>query len=305
VGRTGGVIADVLNENGLAKGTIGVVGLERYGPWHPEGIVPYMLWNTVLAGLPDAEFRSVGSSFGRLIAPLGEEEIAVVRYSAGIGDAMVEAMVEATAPGVSENEVYAAGMAAAHAHGTVVPMMLIASGPNAMGGGPPRWSYRPEAPRVLQDGDIVRAEVFCNFGMRATQHQVTMAIGEVHEDFERAAVVAREAYDAGLRALRPKRTFGELVDEMRKPVEKAGGLLNRPIIHTMNPFSSRGGGFPTTSSDMELKPGMTFAFEPHCAFGPRKVSLGGTVIVGNDEPIELNPYTAQLLHAGTTTRAQA
>jgi Xaa-Pro aminopeptidase len=299
------VLADVLNENGLANGTIGVVGFDGYHPWFPEGIVPFAVWDTVQRMCPDIEFKRVGPSFQRLIAPLGEEEIAVVRYSANIGDAMVEAMVEAAGPGVPENQVYAAGMAAAHAHGTVVPMMLIASGPTAMGGGPPRWSYRPEAPRVLQEGDVVRAEVFCTFGMRATQHQVTMAVGEVHEDFERAAVVAREAYDAGLRALRPKNTFGQLVDQMREPVQKAGGLLKRPLIHSLNPFGSVGGGNPTINPEMELEAGMTFALEPHCAFGPRKATIGGTVIVGDDEPIELNPYTAQLLHAGTTTRARA
>jgi len=33
-------------------------------------------------------------------------------------------------------------------------------------------------------------------------------------------------------------------------------------------------------------------------FGSHLITLGGTVIVGNDEAIELNPYTAQLLRAG-------
>jgi Xaa-Pro aminopeptidase len=305
LGRDARVLTPVLNDLGLGKRIVGVVGLERYGPWHPDGIVPYPIWNTVLTEFPDAEFRSVDLAFQRLIAPLGEEEIAVVRYSANIGDAMVEAMVEAAGPGVPENQVYAAGMAAAHAHGTIVPVMLLASGPLPVGGCPPVWAFRPEAPRVLQEGDVVRAEVFCTFGMRATQHQVTMAVGEVHEDFERAAVVAREAYDAGLRALRPKNTFGQLVDQMREPVQKAGGLLKRPLIHSLNPFGSVGGGNPTINPEMELEAGMTFALEPHCAFGPRKATIGGTVIVGDDEPIELNPYTAQLLHAGTTTRARA
>jgi Xaa-Pro aminopeptidase len=50
---------------------------------------------------------------------------------------------------------------------------------------------------------------------------------------------------------------------------------------------------------MVLEPGMTFAFEPGCGFGSRIVTIGGTVIVGDDGPIELNPYTAQLLCAGT------
>ncbi|MFD9431920.1 hypothetical protein [Streptomyces sp. NPDC060002] len=56
-------------------------------------------------------------------------------------------------------------------------------------------------------------------------------------------------------------------------------------------------GHPTFLPDMELVPGMSFAFEPNYAFGRHLVRLGGTVIVGEGEPIELNPHTAQILRA--------
>ena len=72
--------------------------------------------------------------------PLSQEEIAVVRYSAGIGDVMAQAMAEAARPGVSEVEVYAAGMAAAHLRGTVVPGMHFWSGPVPTASGPPQWA---------------------------------------------------------------------------------------------------------------------------------------------------------------------
>ena len=315
VARNSDGIADTLNEHGLAKATIGVVGLEPYPPLFSESIMPYQLWHTIEARFPDAEFKPVGLTFARLLMPLSPEEIAVVRHSASIGDAMAQAMVEAAAPGVAENEVYAAGMAAAYKLGTVVPGMHLRSGPEPAGWGPPQWAYRPQAPRVLQDGDVISTEVFCNFGMRASQHQATIAIGDVHEDFERAALVARAAYDAGLKALHAKRKFGDVAEEMLKPVEVAGGWVRGPQIHGLNPFGSfcrypanfrrldgaehypKVTGMSTTLGEMELEPGMTFAFEPSCVFGRRPVTLGGTVIVGDDEPIELNPYTAQLLRA--------
>ncbi|MGB3351922.1 MAG: hypothetical protein WBB00_04025 [Mycobacterium sp.] len=53
----------------------------------------------------------------------------------------------------------------------------------------------------------------------------------------------------------------------------------------------------TTLADMDLQPGMTFAFEASCVFGRRPVALGRVVIVGEDRSIELNPHTAQLLRA--------
>ena len=66
----------------------------------------------------------------------------------------------------------------------------------------------------------VYSEVFCNFGGRHTQHQVTITIGEVHEEYQRAGDVVRASYDAGLQALRPGRTFGEVVEAMHEPIEK-------------------------------------------------------------------------------------
>ncbi|MGB3351923.1 MAG: hypothetical protein WBB00_04030 [Mycobacterium sp.] len=59
-------------------------------------------------------------------------------------------------------------------------------------------------------------------GMRATPHQVTIAVGDVHEDFDRAAEVARDCYDAGLQTLHDGGRFGDVAEAMLKPVEDAG-----------------------------------------------------------------------------------
>jgi hypothetical protein len=45
---------------------------------------------------------------------------------------------------------------------------------------------------------------------------------------------------------------------------------------------------------------LTFALEPNYAFGRHLAYLGGTVVVGEDEALELNPYTARTLRAGET-----
>lgn len=299
VGSDASKLADALEELGLARATVGVVGLDPYRPFLQEGLVPYRLWRTVKERCPGADFRPVGRAFALLTAVLSDEELAVVRHSAAIGDEMVRAMVRAARAGVLESEVYAAGIAAALARGTVVPGMHFWSGPTPLGFGPPQWAYRPQAPRVLEDGDTIKAEVYCNFGMRMTQHQAAIAIGPVHEDFQRAADVARASYDAGLQALRPNRAFCELAAEMRAPIEAVGGVMPQPLVHTLNPITAVGGGATTSSPTLVLEPGMTFAFEPRCCFGRRAVTVGGTVILGEDGAIELNPYTAQLLRGGT------
>ncbi|MGV9964178.1 M24 family metallopeptidase [Streptomyces olivaceus] len=308
-------IIETLSELGLEKAVIGVVGLGAHLPWNPEGIIPYGQWSRVLDRFPQAEFRPVDLAFGQLIMPLGEEEIAVLRHSARIGDAMVRAMVATAAPGVPESHVYAAGMAEGYRNGSMPPSMHLWSGPDVIAAGIPSWGQRPEAPRVLAEGDVIYAEVFSNFGGRHAQSQVTITVGEVHEDFHRAGRVARAAYDAGLRALRPGRTFGDVVDAMHEPIDAADGWPFLIAVHSLNPGLSVGKGrglfttlpgtegyprvqdYPAFLAEMTLTPGMSFAFEPNYAYNRHLAHLGGTVLVGEDGPIELNPYSAQLLPA--------
>lgn len=314
--RDSRAIVDTLQELGLTRSIIGVIGLDPYPPWYPEGIIPYRMWTAVLDELPAATFRPVGMAFSQLIMALGDEEVGVVLRSAAIGDAMVRAMVETAAPGVRESEVYAAGMAAGYLQGTTPAAMHFWSGPAPLASGPPPWSYRPQNVRILQDGDVISAEVFSNVGGRHSQHQATISIGEPHAELLRAGQIAREAYEAGLEALRPDRTFGEVVDTIRGPYLTAGGWEFGPSIHTLNPMIAASGfpseasrtmvgadayppeaDRPTMASDMELVSGMTFALEPNYAYGQHLAYLGGTVIVGDDDPLELNPYTAQILRA--------
>lgn len=316
LGNLSGTVADTLITSGLSSAKVGVIGLEPYIPWLPEGIVPYRFWQNLLTQVPNIGFKPVGADFARLMMPLSKEEIAVVRHSAQIGDAMAQAMVDAARPGASEVELYAAGMGVAHKSGTVVAGMHMWTGPAPAASGPPQWAYRPQAPRILAEGDYIATEVFCGFGMRQTQHQVAIAIGEVHEDFERAAVIARKCYEVGLDKLRAGRRFHEVTEAMLAPVEAASGYVRGPQIHGLNPFGSFCRDFgglaqvdgadrypkaeanSTELGEMLLEPGMTFAFEPSCGFGRHLVTVGGTVIVGDDQAIELNAYTAQVLRAG-------
>jgi Xaa-Pro aminopeptidase len=316
-GRTSAAITKTLIELGLTRSTIGVVGLGPHLPWHPEGIVPHTLWNRVLEQLPDAGFRPVDIPVAMTTMRLGEEEIPLVRRSAEIGDAMVRAMVDAAGPGVPETEVYAAGMAEGYRRGTLPSAMHLWSGPDPVASGIPAWGYRAEAPRVLADGDVVYAEVFSQFGGRHTQHQVTIAVGDVHEDYWRAGDVARQAYDAGLATVRPGRTFGDVVEAMHAPFDAHDGQMYLIAVHSINPLLTMGkgrgdigllpgaeaypatnDGHPTFMGDLVLQPGMCFALEPQYAFGHHLAHIGSTVVVTEDEPIELSPLTREVLRAG-------
>jgi Xaa-Pro aminopeptidase len=247
---------------------------------------------------------------------LSDEELACVAYAADVANEMAEAMRQAAAPGVHEGELCAVAMATAMRRGCSAPKPLLFSGPGFAAYGPPVWSYRPQAPRVLQDGDVVISEVFNKFGMYESQSQVAIAIGDVHPDILEAESVARAAYEAGLEVARPGYTFGDLVEAMAKPLDASRGWQIHPLAHGMNPYGMVGGFgesmarlhepakqygslavVPTVAPQMPLVPGMTFSFEPSCVINGKVCNIGGTVVIGEDDPIQLNPSTAHLLRA--------
>lgn len=313
-GKMGVAIAGLLDERGLGNGTIGVIGLEPYPPFYFDGAMPYNTWKAVLDRFPDVTFKPVQRAFFDLIATRSTEELEAVRWSAQVGEEMCQAMLAATRPGATEGDVYAAAIDVCPKHAGFTGFLILGSGPEYLSWGPPTWTYRPHAPRVLREGDVLLAEVFCSVGMLETQHQPTIAVGKVHEDFHKAAAVARESYERGLELLRPGRKFADVVRGMEQPVRKAGGGHVHPWIHGMNPFGTisgfvgvtpppglrdygRVGQVPLVGGDVVLRPGMTFAVEPNCAFGRRAVNVGGTVIIGEHEPLELNHVATRLMHA--------
>lgn len=308
-------LVHVLRHAGLAKSALGVLGLDPYPPFYFDGPMPYHTWKTVLDELPEARFKPLGRQFFQKAAARSPEELEVLKWSAGVGEMMCEAMLEATYAGASEAEIYAAAVSACPRHVGFTGEVLLNSGKEFVSWGPPTWTYRPHQPRTIQQGDVVAAEVFCSLGMLETQHQPTITVGRVHPDYERAANIARASYEAGLEALRPGRTFGEVVEAMRKPLEKSGGWNVHPLIHGINPYGTigefgdgfaklpeaqqyaRAGVVPTHGAEVEIQPGMTFSFEPSCALGKRFVNLGGTVIAGATEAIQLNRITTYLMRA--------
>lgn len=314
LGRGLPTIAAALHEFGLSKATIGVVGLEPSLPWYTEGIIPYTLWQKVISQFPQITFKPILESFVQTILPLNDEELNVVRHAASIGNAMARAVVGSIRPGARESDVFAAGIFEANIRGGAAPMFHITSTPNPMTWGAPKWSFKPMEPKVIQTGDVVCAEIFSFFGILNTQQQLVVAVGDVHEEVLRAAEIARKCYEIGLKELRSGARFGDVGRAMLEPVRETGGWSRGPQIHSLNPlyaisgfdsnldqisgadrYPSMTAVIPTLLDDMVIKPGMTFALEPGCGFGQHTVSLGSTVIIGQDGAIEeLTPFTAKL-----------
>lgn len=311
-------IAAILREHHLERAAVGVLGPDIAAPWLLNSGPLYPLWRDVLAELPGVTFRPVGQGFMLAAMCLSEEELAVLRYCAAAGDAMARAMLEAAAAGVTEAEVYAAGTAAALRLGCQAPAMPMCSGPGPAAWGLSGWWYRPEPPRVLGEGDVLLAEPVSRVGLLETRHPVAIAIGSQHPDIETAAVIARASYEAGLLAARAGTMLGDLAQAMLAPLKVSGARTTRPLLYALTPLGLAPGpgrasgpdqmpaarrcprlpGRSVIGGDLPLTPGMSWVLGPSAVVAGRAVTLGGTVIIGEHGPIELNPFTARLLRAG-------
>jgi Xaa-Pro aminopeptidase len=312
VGKDAAHVAAVIQEYSLETATIGVVGLEPYPPFHILPILPHALYGPLIEQFPQATFKPAWFPLLLRMLPNSDEELALVEYAAEVGDEIAAAMLNATYPGATDADVLAAGMAAGYSRGAQ-PHILINTGPSVVSWGDAPWAYRPQQPQVIADGDVVMAEVLNAVARRETQSQVAIAVGDVHPDIEAAAQVARACYEAGLAQLVPDNTFGDVAEAMITTLKEAGGWNVHPMLHSLNPYGpvcgfgwglktfppakayGELGEVPTVGAGLPLEPGMTFAFEPNCVINSHLVNLGGTVVVGNDKPIELNTFTAQLL----------
>lgn len=313
-GKMGTNVVEIIEDHGLDKCAFGVIGLEPYPPYYFDGVIPYNTWKSIIDDLPNARFEPVGNDFFARTAAKSAEEIAVLKWSAAIGEKICEAMRVAARPGIGEHEIYAAALDTAARNVGYTGQILLGSGHEFVGWGQPAWLYRPEAPRTIKDGDVILSEVFSSFGMLESQHQPAIAVGKVHSDFEDAATLARASYEAGVRMLKAGTVFSDVVEAMRAPMRQATCWQVHPLVHSLTPYNMIGAGeriadlpemaryakvlpFPSMGTDRVLEAGMVFSLEPNCGIGRRLVNLGGTVIVGESSGIELNSNSTRLMRA--------
>ncbi len=317
IGSKGSDVATVLKELGIASDDIGIVGFGPTAPGEVEGIIPLGFWNSLTENAPDARFHDFTQDFTDFVLIKSEEEIVLLRHAAKISDLACESMVDASRPGVSEAVVYAEIMRAIHANGCGAryPYLSLQSGPDNISWGAPRWLFRAEQPRILRTGDLVQAEIHTCYGGQEAQVQMSVALDPVDDEIRRCEDVAHESYDAGLAAVRPGATFGDVVAAMARPIEGSGCWAKTPLLHTLT-FGST--GFTPVNRDqvagtreewlegdarpgvrrgeLVLEPGMGLELEPNACIGMKRVNVGAGVLVTENGFEELNSIPTRVRH---------
>jgi Xaa-Pro dipeptidase len=229
-GRT---IGSIVAELGLDEATIAVCGLGPGGPElasairQTDGYIPYLTMRTIEAALPACRFVDAAPILGAARHVKGDEEIEFVRRGVALAESALYALAGSARVGAFEPQVYAGMLAAEVAAGGTLPTMISwSSGPI----GRPNTRLEQPVPRVMRDGDLVSVEIEGRWAGYNGQVDVTLTVGTVPAWAARAHGVAAEAVQAGIEALRPGVTYGE-VRRLVNEVGTRGDLETRLIIH--------------------------------------------------------------------------
>jgi Xaa-Pro aminopeptidase len=314
VATTGAQAAQVVREKGLSDGRLGVVGLRSAAPTELHGAIPATWWQEFSGALSGIAFDDISEEFSHLMLVKSAEELAQVRYAALAAEAACRVIAEVTEPGVGEEVILAEAMREMLRFGIGLryPAIVMNSGPATLSWGPPRWTTRGEAPRVLERGDLMQSELMPLCGNQEIQVQMSVALDPIDDINQKCEGVARASYEAGLAALRPGIAFADLVAAMVEPLRIAGCWSYTPLVHSVGPHFLAGRprvnmekvdlgvrfvGTPAARERQAvMKPGMVLAFEPNACLDRHRVNLGGTVLVTETGCEELNRIPTRVTH---------
>ncbi|MFH8250619.1 M24 family metallopeptidase [Microbacterium sp. B2969] len=307
-------LAARVKDRGLAASRLGIVGLtsRAVGEW--AGVISHTTWERLAAVLPDVRWKDIADCYESVAIVLGDEERAMLRKAASLGERGCEAFVEAAREGRNEHEIAAASFHAIIAGGGWVraPFMLERAGGGMFAWAVPEWFAMGGAPYVLQPGDTIAAEIFAFYGGIESQQQIDVCVGEASPLLRELETVCRDSYEAGLAALRPGMRFSELAAIMEAPLASSRTWNTGPMVQTVPPIYNSAtrlnpqvdpalAGLPRLplgvplDGDFVIEPGHAFAFEPNALRDGQRVCIGGTVLLTEDGPEELNTIPNRLV----------
>ena len=246
-----GGLLEVLKERGLTEGRIGLVG---------EDLLPLSLFRDLERALPGITWQPAEALVSHQMRIKSPAEQALLRQAACVAGEGLKAALASIGPGVRENQVCAAGIAAAiEAGADFVRYLRVHSGEWSAWGA--RWPQAMD--REIRKGELVTLDIIG--ACRGYQFDVlrTTPVGEPSKKQQEVLDIVLHALEALKGAARPGVKASELVKAARAIIEERG----------YGPFSSsfvgHGIGLETVEEpyllpgvDMELEEGMVLCLEP-------------------------------------------
>ena len=266
------IVAEI-EARGLERGRLGMV---TCGNVVAGNNLTYHDYLALTTDLPQAIFTNESEIIDDLRRIKSPEEIAMLEKSGAIARKVVDTMIQTAAPGVGENELYAAMIHTQLVEGAEPSIFILMNSGSINGNGSMRQRLihgndQPMCPhrRKLERGDLVICEFHVSYGGYLSAVEFTVAVGEPPKEIRELHAVAVECLQAGIEHFRPGVTVHELAAAMRKPV------LSRGLDYLELGFHNHGlssADFPT----IVYKPGQgrmggdgmpDFAFQADMVFG--------------------------------------
>jgi Xaa-Pro aminopeptidase len=197
-------VTEVMKRMGLAEGDVGMVGLEA---------MPASAYRHIVSELPRAHLVDADDLVMQLRRIKSEAEVAMLRYSARIGEEITRLMMERAVEGLTDGDGAAAGLA----YGAMIPGVVQWDLPYASGpcSGHFQWPRLPQhdADRRYEPGDLVHPDNYGYVNGYIYDIVRTRCVGDHPAEWQReiidgAAGCVREV----IGHMKPGITAGELFD---------------------------------------------------------------------------------------------
>jgi Xaa-Pro aminopeptidase len=269
-------LVDALTEKGLRHSRIGIVGLEQVLR-DPEGTVSHGLHRNLTAALPDAHFESATDLMYAARKRKSAEEIAVMEKAQDCADAVSQALRATARPGVSEHAVYAEMVAAHIRAGGELPTMMLFFADRKM------WQTQlAPAHRSLGPEDIIMIEADTKYFGYTSQAVDTVSLRKFTPQERKLFDLSISCFHALLEAMRPGRTYAELIAQWQRLAKKPETKAGRTMGHGLGlgqdvPVTMPGGD----GHGLIVEEGDCFVLKPWVADeqDTMSVRVGGLVVV--------------------------
>lgn len=241
-----GLLAEVLEEKGLAESDIGVEG----DLWFSDS-------ELVESAAPDAELHNAQDLFDRLRIVKDDKEIENVRQATEITADAFDAAVDAIWEGRPE---YEAAMD--------INKAMLDGGSEKMGLG---GVFRDLRQREFQEGDIVDVDMGAQYNHYATDCARNVFVGEPSEEDRRIYELCGECFHATLDMVEPGITTSEVHEFAEEYMNDAGYEQPWKIGHGIGLMSGHEAPMVQEGDETVLEPGMIFVIDP------------GTFVEGHDQ----------------------
>ncbi len=193
-------VADIITEKGLSAG---VIGFENAS-------LPYDVARRLMELLPRATFAPASPLIARLRATKSSEELRRIRLAMRATEAGADAIRRNIRPGITEAELAElAKQACVDAGADSVDFVIVGGGANGavVHGKPTDYA--------LTETDLVRFDLGASYGAYPGDFARTYAVGQQPPSVDaRRYEAVRAAVEAGIEAVRPGATAGEVYDAM-------------------------------------------------------------------------------------------